>query len=312
MSLHPDFINELRKYFTGDVRLDIASKILYSTDASIYQIEPLGVAVPKTQDDLQSAVELAAKYKVPILPRGAGSSLGGQAIGEALILDCSRWLDTIVEIDWAGLIGGEKNALAVQEVENPSAFGVVETNGDKITRLVEKPQHPPTNKAVVGVYYVRDYSMLLDATTEVVENGIRTHGEIQLTDAFELLLKKGAELYTFPTQAWYDCGRRETILATNCYLLEKSSSGAERVTGEGITPPVNIGREVTIEGSEVGPHVSIGPGSIVRNSKLKNLIVGSNCLIEDSKLKDSLIGDNATIRGFSGDLSLGDYSEITG
>jgi len=99
MSLHPDFVNELHKHFTGDIRLDTASRILYSTDASMYQIEPLGVAIPKTQDDLQSAVELAAKYKVPILPRGSGSSLGGQAIGHALILDCSRWLDSILEID---------------------------------------------------------------------------------------------------------------------------------------------------------------------------------------------------------------------
>ena len=97
--MHPDFLAELKKYFTGDLRLDSASRILYSTDASMYQIAPLGVAIPKTQDDLQSAVELAAKYKVPILPRGAGSSLGGQAIGEALILDCSRYLDSIVEID---------------------------------------------------------------------------------------------------------------------------------------------------------------------------------------------------------------------
>src|SRR5512147_2912127 len=99
MSISPDFINELRKHFTGDIRLDAASKILYSTDASMYQIEPLGVAIPKTQDDLQSVVELAAKYKVPVLPRGAGSSLGGQAIGQALILDCSRWLDSIIRID---------------------------------------------------------------------------------------------------------------------------------------------------------------------------------------------------------------------
>src|SRR5512138_446096 len=99
MSLHPDFVNDLRKHFTGELRLDLASRTLYSTDASIYQIEPLGVAIPKTQEDLHAAVELAAKYKVPILPRGAGTSLAGQAIGEALILDCSRWLDQIVEID---------------------------------------------------------------------------------------------------------------------------------------------------------------------------------------------------------------------
>ena len=82
-SLNLDFIAELQKHFRGEVRSDLATKMLYSTDASIYQIEPLGVAFPKTQDDLQAAVELAAKYKIPILPRGAGSSLAGQAIGEA-------------------------------------------------------------------------------------------------------------------------------------------------------------------------------------------------------------------------------------
>ncbi len=99
MSLPPDFIAELHKHFTGEIRLDPASRILYSTDASIYQIEPLGVALPKTQEDLHAAVELAAKYKIALLPRGAGSSLAGQAIGEALILDCSRWLDKLVDID---------------------------------------------------------------------------------------------------------------------------------------------------------------------------------------------------------------------
>ena len=99
MTLSPDFLHELKKRFIGDLRLDSASKILYSTDASMYQIEPLGVAIPKTQDDLQAAVELAAKYQIPILPRGSGSSLGGQAIGEALILDCSRYLDSIIEIN---------------------------------------------------------------------------------------------------------------------------------------------------------------------------------------------------------------------
>src|ERR1051325_1154967 len=99
MSLPPDFITELRKHFTGDIRNDLACRILYSTDASIYQIEPLGVVIPKTQEDLHAAVELAAKYKVPILPRGAGTSLAGQAIGNALILDCSRWLDSIIEIN---------------------------------------------------------------------------------------------------------------------------------------------------------------------------------------------------------------------
>jgi len=99
MSLPSEFLYELHKHFTGDIRLDLASRILYSTDASIYQIEPTGVALPRTQEDLIAAVELAAKYKIPVLPRGAGTSLAGQAIGNALILDCSRWLDHIVEIN---------------------------------------------------------------------------------------------------------------------------------------------------------------------------------------------------------------------
>jgi FAD/FMN-containing dehydrogenase/Fe-S oxidoreductase len=99
MTLSKEFIYELEKHFIGDIRLDTASKVLYSTDASMYQIEPLGVAIPKNQDDLQLAVELAAKYKIPILPRGSGSSLGGQAIGEALILDCSRYLTSLIEIN---------------------------------------------------------------------------------------------------------------------------------------------------------------------------------------------------------------------
>jgi FAD/FMN-containing dehydrogenase/Fe-S oxidoreductase len=99
MSLHPEYIKELRKHFRGDIRNDLASRILYSTDASIYQTEPLGVAFPKTQDDLQAAIELAAKYKIPVLPRGSGTSLAGQAVGPALILDCSRWLNQIIEIN---------------------------------------------------------------------------------------------------------------------------------------------------------------------------------------------------------------------
>ena len=68
MILSPDFIAELRGHFEGDIRLDDASKILYSTDASIYQIEPLGIVIPRTQADLIAAVELAAKYKIPIDP----------------------------------------------------------------------------------------------------------------------------------------------------------------------------------------------------------------------------------------------------
>ncbi|GAB4501343.1 MAG: FAD-binding and (Fe-S)-binding domain-containing protein [Anaerolineales bacterium] len=101
MTLTPisDFFSELRPRFSGELRADAASRLLYSTDASLYQIEPLGVAIPKNQDDLQAVVELAARRQIPILARGSGSSLAGQAIGPALILDTSRHLDRIIEIN---------------------------------------------------------------------------------------------------------------------------------------------------------------------------------------------------------------------
>jgi glucose-1-phosphate thymidylyltransferase len=218
--------------------------------------------------------------------------------------------DTIVEIDWSGLIAGGRNALAVQEVDNPSAFGVVETNGDRIVRLVEKPRNPPTNKAVVGVYYVRDSGLLLESTTELVRNGVTTHGEIQLTDAFELLLKKGAELYTFPTQAWYDCGRRETILATNRFLLGQASGDHSAEEGSEIRQPVYIADDVSIHSSRVGPYVSIGPGTVIENSEVEDSIIGRGCIIEDSAMSGSILGDFVSVRQFQGDLNLGEYSQV--
>lgn len=97
MQLPEDFLYEAQKIL--DLRVDITTRFLYSTDASIYQIEPLGVAFPRDGDQLAGVVELASKYHVPVLARGAGSSLAGQAIGEALILDCSRYMDHIIDIN---------------------------------------------------------------------------------------------------------------------------------------------------------------------------------------------------------------------
>lgn len=94
-----DFVNELQKRISGDLRTDEMSRILYSTDASIYQELPHGVLIPKTTDDVQAAVELAAKYHVPILARTAGSSLAGQAVNAALVIDFTRHLDQILDVN---------------------------------------------------------------------------------------------------------------------------------------------------------------------------------------------------------------------
>ncbi|HET7038138.1 MAG TPA: FAD-linked oxidase C-terminal domain-containing protein [Thermomicrobiaceae bacterium] len=93
---------ELRWRIAGEVRFDEYSRALYSTDASNYQIVPLGVVLPKTVDDLRATIELAAKYQTPILPRGGGSSLAGQTVGRAVVVDTSKYLNQILEVDPEG------------------------------------------------------------------------------------------------------------------------------------------------------------------------------------------------------------------
>jgi FAD/FMN-containing dehydrogenase/Fe-S oxidoreductase len=93
-----EFIHELRGA-VSDVHFDRMTRLLYSTDASIYQMIPLGVALPRDSDEVSAAVEIAGRHRVPVLPRGSGSSLAGQAVGHALILDLSRYMNQILEID---------------------------------------------------------------------------------------------------------------------------------------------------------------------------------------------------------------------
>ncbi len=112
-----DFLSELQKNVHGDLRTDEYSRILYSTDASIYQVKPYGVLIPQTIEDVHAAVELAAQYQVPLLPRTAGSSLAGQATNEALVMDFTRHLDQVLEVNqeeqWArvqpGIVLDEMN-----------------------------------------------------------------------------------------------------------------------------------------------------------------------------------------------------------
>ncbi len=219
--------------------------------------------------------------------------------------------DTIVEIDWKGMIAGGRNCLAVKEVPNPRAFGVVETQGDRILRLVEKPANPPTNLAVVGVYYIKDVKPFHAATTEIIERGVTTHGEIQLTDAFDLLLKKDISLHTFPTLGWYDCGRKENMLETNRYILDRHKTSAER-SGSTIRPPVFIAEDAVVSNSTIGPYVSIGRGCRINNCTISDSILADNVVAEWSVIADSLIGNQATLHSASGNFNLGDSSTVSG
>src|SRR6266568_4891479 len=107
VSFHPRagdraLARRLSREIEGEVLFDAASRGRYSTDASIYQIDPVGVVVPRTERDVQIALQIAVEEGIPVLPRGAGSSQCGQAVGAALVIDTSKYLNRIVLVDREG------------------------------------------------------------------------------------------------------------------------------------------------------------------------------------------------------------------
>ena len=94
-----DFAAALRPRIAGELRTDAMTRVLYSTDASLYQVMPHAVLIPRTTEDVIAAVSVAAAHDVPVLPRAAGTSLAGQAVNAALVIDFTRHLDAILAID---------------------------------------------------------------------------------------------------------------------------------------------------------------------------------------------------------------------
>jgi FAD/FMN-containing dehydrogenase/Fe-S oxidoreductase len=92
-------VRQLQQRVTGEVRFDEMSRLLYSTDASIYQIIPIGVVIPKHTEDVVATVQIAAEHNVPILPRGSGTSLGGQTVGKAIVMDFSKYMNRVLELN---------------------------------------------------------------------------------------------------------------------------------------------------------------------------------------------------------------------
>nr|MBA2671998.1 FAD-binding oxidoreductase [Gemmatimonadota bacterium] len=89
----------LREKVRGEVRFDAHSRLLYSTDASLYQIMPIGVVLPRDAEDVEHVVRIAAEERVPVLPRGGGTGLAGQTVGQAIVLDFTKYMNQVVDLD---------------------------------------------------------------------------------------------------------------------------------------------------------------------------------------------------------------------
>jgi len=217
--------------------------------------------------------------------------------------------DTIFDVDFDNILSKPDTTIGVTEVEDPRRFGVVEVEGDLVKRLVEKPDDPPSNLAVVGLYKIKSQQRLKAAIDEIVEKDITTKGEYQLTDALQVMLDQGDTIRTAMVKGWYDCGKKETLLETNRYLL-KEMDNHYKVDGSMIIPPVYIGENCTIENSIIGPYATIDNNATVYQSIVQNTIVGPGAELEGCNLDDSLIGEKAHVVGLAQHLNVGDHSEV--
>jgi glucose-1-phosphate thymidylyltransferase len=218
--------------------------------------------------------------------------------------------DTILRADFRAIVGRDANLIGVKPVEDPRRFGVCLVDGDRITGMVEKPDTPISNLAIVGVYRFTDATPLYDALDENVRRGIRTRGEFQLTDALQRMIEAGVDMRTFPIEGWFDCGTIDTLLATNRYLLAEHHQPPRACPGNLIVPPVAIHDSAVLVGSIVGPNVSVAAGARVTNSIVRDSIIHNDAVVENALLDGSVVGNRASVLMRCARLNVGDSTEL--
>ena len=233
--------------------------------------------------------------------------------GPALIV----FVDTLIQADLLQLTRETADIVTfVKEVNDPSRFGVAELGpGGGVMRLVEKPdtmEHG--NLAIVGFYYVREAADLMDAIEIQLAQGIQTKGEYYLADAFNIMLERGASMRAERVAVWEDCGKPESVLRTNRFLLENGHANDEVACtlseSSVIVPPVHIDPTARIERAVIGPYVTISAGCQIKDAIIRDSIIDSGAHVSNALLRSSLIGRNASVTEHFYSYNVGDSSAV--
>ena len=224
--------------------------------------------------------------------------------------------DTLFRADFT-LDTEADSVIWVKQVEDPSAFGVVQFAEDgTIDNFVEKPKEFVSDLAIIGIYYFKDGLGLRKELKYLLDNNIMNKGEYQLTDALSSLLKQGKVFKPGTVNDWMDCGNKAITVETNSkmlgYLEGKDELRGENITLENSTiiEPCYIGSNVVLKNATVGPNVSLGDDCVVEDAAIEGSLIQTNSTITNINLKDSMIGNHAHVDGRWTSLSLGDYSRM--
>ncbi|WP_303721460.1 sugar phosphate nucleotidyltransferase [Malonomonas rubra] len=197
-----------------------------------------------------------------------------------------------------------------KEVEDYQRFGVNVMRDGYIVDMVEKPDTPISRLAQVGLYYLKDGAGFLRSIEQTIEAGEKVKGEYYLPSVFMRMIGEGAKFKAPEIDAWLDCGKPETLLETNRFLLK----GRHHIHGEVIDcvmiEPVHIERGAIIKNSIIGPNVSVAAGTRIENSVIRNSIINAENHVSNLILDHSLLGDSVTLVGSPRRMNIGDHSLI--
>src|SRR3569833_3127434 len=222
------------------------------------------------------------------------------------------YIDQPVFIIFVDTTSDADGIIRVKTVEDYQRFGVVVSDKDgNMQRIVEKPTEPISKRANIGLYYIKNWKLLMEGVEHTLKQP-KNKGEYYLTDAFQYMIDKGAKIQVVDVAGWYDAGEQGTLLETNRTILERGAAKRPSTVPPGVTivDPVYIEENVTLASSTIGPNVSLGAGSTIEGSELRDTVVGSGAKISQSRLSGSMIGDAAQVSGVKGQINVSDHSVV--
>jgi glucose-1-phosphate thymidylyltransferase len=217
--------------------------------------------------------------------------------------------DTIIDHNLKSFCMQNTNLIAVKKVADPRRFGIVEVKDKIVINVVEKPEIPTSNLAIVGLYFFQRIEKAFQALDYIINKDIRTKGEYQLTDGLKRMIQQGERFKTASIDHWFDCGTPDAMIDTNRHLLQTTHHFKKRKTAA-ITRPVYVSDSAVIINSLIGPDVSIGEKVLIRDSIIKDSIINQGAVIENSLLSRSIVGQNAVVKSSFKKLNVGDHSVI--
>jgi len=279
-------------------------------DAGINQLSVIvGYKKERVIEYFSKITGLECEFPVQKEMKGLGHAVlyGLEAVDEPVLIILG---DTIINTDYKAFISRDTHTLGVVQVDDPRRFGIVETDKEnRILSMVEKPENPPGNLAIAGLYLIRNQGLLKESIERLVRDNIKTRNEYQLTDALKIMMDQGEIFTASEIESWLDCGKMETLLETNRQILEQKGNKTGKTENCVIIPPVYIATDAEIKDCVIGPYVSVSSKAKIRNSVIRDSIIYEEAEIQQCLLSGAVIGQNATVKGELKALNLGDYSE---